>query len=102
MTIEHILVRVPIVFPTLAIDKVAKMIFLVWFQCDRGCESAFFRRFIGMVFLFHSLKSPTTLTLAADPTASFGQEKVTLSRGQTDQEVQAVLANGMRDSQAWN
>ena len=55
-----------------------------------------------MVFLFHSLKSPTTLTLAADPTASFGQEKVTLSRRQTDQEVQAVLTNGMRDGQAWN
>ncbi len=43
MTIEHILVRIPIVFPTLAIDKVAKMIFLAWFQCDGGCESAVFQ-----------------------------------------------------------
>jgi hypothetical protein len=67
VTIEHILVRVPIVFPTLAIDKVAKMIFLVWFQCDRGCESAFFRRFIGMVFLFHSFEIANHTNIGCRP-----------------------------------
>jgi hypothetical protein len=43
MAIGHILVRIQVVFLTLTIDKVAKMIFLARFQCDGGCESAVFQ-----------------------------------------------------------
>jgi hypothetical protein len=68
MAIAYILVRIPVVFPTLAIDKVAKMIFLARFQCDGGCESAVFQSLHrdGLLVPFIKVTNETNVRCSPD------------------------------------